>query len=175
MMGGEIGIAPPAGRGSEFFFRVPLPRAADATAVRSAQAAEALAFEHAPRVLVVDDHPVNREIAGLILGAAGCEVSSRDGGAAAVEAARGERFDLILMDIHMPDMDGYAAAQAIRALAGEAALTPILAINADITTEDVARCRAAVMDGHVAKPIIQTQQQQTKTTTHSNHTTQRAA
>ena len=156
MMGGEIGIAPPAGRGSEFFFRVPLPRAADATAERPAQAAEALAFEHAPRVLVVDDHPVNREIAGLILGAAGCEVSSRDGGAAAVEAARGERFDLILMDIHMPDMDGYAAAQAIRALAGEAALTPILAMTADVTAEDVARCRAAGMDGHVAKPINRT-------------------
>src|SRR3569833_1072553 len=143
MMGGEIGIAPPAGRGTEIIFRVPLPRAADATAERPAQAAEALAYEHAPRVLVEDVHPVNRESAGLILGAAGCEGASRDGGAAAVEAARGERFDLILMDIHMPDMDGYAAAQAIRALAGEAALTPILAMTADVTAEDVARCRAA--------------------------------
>ncbi len=151
MMGGEIGIRSRDGDGSTFYFRVPLA-AADATELHISGAAGEV-FERSVRVLVVDDHPINREIASLVLTAAGCEVSTCDDGAAAVGAARHGGFDLILMDIHMPGMDGYSAAEAIRALAGEAGRVPIVAMTADVTAQDVARCRAAGMDGHVGKPI----------------------
>jgi signal transduction histidine kinase/ActR/RegA family two-component response regulator len=154
LMGGEIGVAARDERGSDFWFEIPLRRAqaADMPAV-DAQVEE---FERAVRVLVVDDHPINREVAGLVLTAAGCEVSSCDDGAAAVEAARRGGWDMILMDIHMPGMDGYAAARAIRALKGEVSRTPIVAMTADVTAQDVARCREAGMDGHVGKPINRT-------------------
>ena len=105
------------------------------------------------RVLVVDDHPVNREVAGLMLAAAGCEVSACEDGASAVEAARAHPFDLILMDVHMPGMDGLDAARAIRALPGPASRTPILALTADTAAGDVGKCLEAGMDGHLSKPI----------------------
>jgi CheY-like chemotaxis protein len=106
-------------------------------------------------VLVVDDHPINREVASLLLTAAGCEIATRENGVAAVEAARTGGYDLILMDIHMPEMDGFAASRAIRALKGPASKTPIIAMTADVTSRDVALCRAAGMNAHVGKPINQ--------------------
>jgi len=107
----------------------------------------------AARVLLVDDHPMNRELGDALLTLAGCQVFTAEDGFQAVEAARTGGFDLILMDVHMPGMDGLAAARAIRALDGPMADTPILALSADVLPEQVARCRAAGMDGHVAKPI----------------------
>ncbi len=150
LMGGEIGYAPRETGGSEFWLSLDLPRAAIETAP---QMVEAAVEERAPRILVVDDHPTNREVARLILMSYGCEVSEADGGAAAVEAARAEPFDAILMDVRMPGMDGLAATRAIRLLDGPAALTPILAVTADVMRDDVERCRAAGMNGHVPKPI----------------------
>jgi len=157
LMGGEIGVrARDEGHGSAFWFSVPLPRASIADSQAAAGGGAAEEFERAVRVLVVDDHPINREVASLVLTAAGCEVSTCDDGAAAVEAARRGTWDMILMDIHMPGMDGYSAARAIRALKGEASRTPIVAMTADVTAQDVARCREAGMDGHVGKPINRT-------------------
>jgi CheY-like chemotaxis protein len=88
-----------------------------------------------------------------LLTLAGCEVSTADDGAQAVDAARLGGFDLILMDVHMPGMDGLAAARAIRALPAPQGAVPIVALSADVLPEQIARCRAAGMDGHVAKPI----------------------
>ncbi len=151
LMGGEIGVRAREGRGSEFWFSMPLVRAA---AVET-EASEALdsEFDRAIRVLVVDDHPVNREVASLLLTTMGCEVATCDDGVTAVEAARAGGMDVILMDIHMPGMDGFAASRAIRALKGEAARVPIIAVTADVTSRDVALCREAGMDGHLGKPI----------------------
>lgn len=150
LMGGEIGYAPREAGGSEFWLALDLPRAAvEATP----QMIEGEVEERAPRILVVDDHPTNREVARLILASYGCDVTEADDGAAAVEAAKAKPFDAILMDVRMPGMDGLAATRAIRLLDGPAALTPILAVTADVMRDDVERCRAAGMNGHVPKPI----------------------
>jgi CheY-like chemotaxis protein len=106
-----------------------------------------------PRVLLVDDHPMNRELGHALLTLAGCEVSTTNDGTQALEAARLDTFDLILMDVHMPGLDGLAATRAIRALPGPHGAVPIIALSADVLPEQIARCRAAGMDGHVAKPI----------------------
>ena len=148
LMGGEIAYAPRPGGGSIFTVSLSLVRV-------EAQEEEDLS-ERAPRILVVDDHPTNREVARLFLDAFGCEVAECEDGAAAVEAARATAFDVILMDVRMPGVDGLAATRMIRALDGPAAQTPILAVTADVMREDIERCRAVGMNGHVPKPINQT-------------------
>lgn len=152
LMHGETAYEPRAGGGSEFRIVVTLPNLGPAEAVNPA---EDQALDRAPRVLVVDDHPVNREVARLILTACGCEVAECEDGAEAVEAAATQPFDAILMDVRMPGMDGLAATRAIRALGGAAGRTPIVAVTADVMRGDVQRCREAGMNGHVPKPINQ--------------------
>ena len=147
LMGGEIGYRPRQIGGSHFWFALTLPRLEAAR--------EEDLGERAPRILVVDDHPMNREVARLFLDAFGCEVAEAEDGAAAVEAAKNGAFDLILMDLRMPGVDGLAATRMIRALGGPVSLTPILAVTADVMRDDVERCRAAGMNGHVPKPINQ--------------------
>jgi CheY-like chemotaxis protein len=102
---------------------------------------------------VVDDHAMNRKVARLLLEALGCTVDLANDGEEAVAAASGGAFDLILMDVRMPKMDGLAATRAIRALPSAAASTPVVAMTADAMPEDVTRCLAAGMDAHMAKPI----------------------
>ncbi len=149
LMGGELTYQAGAGGGSVFRFALTLPRA-----VPPAETADVLdPAERAPRILVVDDHPTNREVARLILAAYGCEVSEADDGATAVAAAGADAFDAILMDVRMPGMDGLDATRAIRASGGPSADAPILAVTADVMREDVERCRASGMNGHVPKPI----------------------
>ena len=88
-----------------------------------------------------------------ILGGLGLAVETVCNGAEAVEAARTGAYDLILMDVHMPVMDGLDATRAIRAMGGTAGRTPIVALTANVQPEQVVRCREAGMDGHVGKPI----------------------
>ena len=149
LMGGEIGYRPREAGGSQFWFALTLPR------LEMEAAQEEDLVERAPRILVVDDHPMNREVARLFLDAFGCEVAEAEDGAAAVEAAKMGGFDLILMDLRMPGVDGLAATRMIRALGGPVARTPILAVTADVMRDDVERCRAAGMNGHIPKPINQ--------------------
>ena len=149
LMDGLIGVRSAPGRGSSFWFEVPLSRCdADLDAAQ----AESESVSGA-RVLLVDDHPMNRELGSTLLTLLGCEVALAENGADAVEAARAGGFDLILMDVHMPVMDGLAATRAIRALPGPVAHTPIIAMTADVLPEHVERCRMAGMVDHVAKPI----------------------
>ena len=101
-------------------------------------------------VLVVDDHATNREVARLMLMALGCVVSEACDGDEAIDLALSTPFDLILMDVRMPRVDGLAATQAIRAAGCQ---TPILAVTADAMPKDAGRCMAAGMDGHLPKPI----------------------
>ena len=150
-MGGEIGVDSTLGEGSRFWVTL------SAEVVASPAFADAAPTEFEPtrpaRVLLVDDHPMNRELGHALLTLAGCDVSTAEDGAQAVEAAGLGGFDLILMDVHMPGMDGLAAARAIRALPGPQGAVPIVALSADVLPEQIARCRAAGMDDHVAKPI----------------------
>ena len=104
-------------------------------------------------MLVVEDNPTNRLIAGRILETLGAEVQTAHDGAEGVEAAARNRFDLIFMDIQMPGMDGVEAARRIRALGGDAAATPIVAMTANVMKHQVQGYIAAGMDGAVAKPL----------------------
>ena len=149
-MGGRIGVESAPGQGACFWIDLV---AAPAAAAEPAGEADGERAELAARVLLVDDHPMNRELGQALLTLADCEVATAEDGAQAVDAARSGDFDVILMDVHMPVMDGLAATRAIRALPGPVARTPIIALTADALPEQIARCRQAGMDDHVAKPI----------------------
>jgi signal transduction histidine kinase/CheY-like chemotaxis protein len=157
LMGGSVVVDSHPGDGATFTLRLPLALA-PAEAQTSAPAARPAAVAPvedgyepaAPRILVVDDHPANREVARLMLTAVGCETAEACDGDEAIAMAATQDFDLILMDVRMPRVDGLAATRAIRA-AGNT--VPILAVTADAMPEDAARCLAAGMDDHLPKPI----------------------
>ena len=109
--------------------------------------------ERSAHVLVVDDNATNRMVAQALCEMFDCTCESANDGAEAVEAARGGRFDLILMDIKMPVMDGVAATRAIRGLGGPASLVPIIALTANAEPEDAEGYLAAGMNGVVEKPM----------------------
>jgi len=154
IMGGVVSVDSRPGEGATFTLRLPLALAATDPDVRAEPLAGAGETGTCPlRVLVVDDHPANREVARLMLTAVGCEVAEAADGDEAVDMARAGTFDLILMDVRMPRLDGLAATRLIRALPGTIADIPILAVTADAMPADAARCLAAGMNAHLAKPI----------------------
>lgn len=104
-------------------------------------------------MLVVDDSPMNRELIRALLDPLAADIEEAADGAAAVEAARRNHFDIVLMDLQMPGMDGLAAARAIRSGAGPNRDTPIVAVSASAQPEDVAACGEAGMNDHVPKPL----------------------
>lgn len=159
LMGGSVVVDSRPGDGATFTLRLPLALAEASAArtphTRAAPAPVDIAEDDdgpaaAPRILVVDDHPANREVARLMLAAVGCETAEACDGDEAIAMAATQAFDLILMDVRMPRVDGLAATRAIRA-AGNT--VPILAVTADAMPEDAARCLAAGMDDHLPKPI----------------------
>ena len=105
--------------------------------------------------MVVDDIAINREIAAGFLRFAGHQVVGADSGAAAIELAKTEDFDLILMDVLMPGMDGLEATRRIRALAPPRGLAPIVALSAQAFAEQIEKCRQAGMTEHISKPFEQ--------------------
>ncbi|PIB96571.1 ATP-binding protein [Caulobacter sp. X] len=151
-MGGEIGVISAPGRGSCFWVELPAIPAQPTPTLDSA--ASSPADLRGARVLLVDDHHVNRELGYALLTLGGHETITAEDGATAVSLLRDQDFDLVLMDVHMPVMDGLAATHAIRAMEGAKARVPILALSADVMPEQIARCLAAGMDGHLAKPIV---------------------
>ncbi len=105
-------------------------------------------------ILVVDDLDVNRELIRALLEALGHVVTEADSGASALREAEAQAFDLILMDLQMPGMDGFAAARAIRASQRANAATPIIALSANVLAEHVQASASAGMNDHLAKPIV---------------------
>jgi len=150
LMGGTINhFANPSG-GSVFWFDLPtaaIPSTPPPEPVRIA------ASRTSRRLLLVDDIAMNRDVIGAFLSAAGHAVVLAEGGRQAEQLAAEQSFDLILMDVRMPDVDGLEATRRIRALPGPIAQVPILALTANTFPDQVAQCRAAGMDGHVAKPV----------------------
>lgn len=104
-------------------------------------------------VLVAEDHPLNRDIARLLLERLGHRVLAVGDGESAIAAVAAAHFDLVLMDLQMPVMDGFEAARAIRRLPSDAAAVPILALTASSRREDLDNCIAAGMNGHISKPL----------------------
>jgi CheY-like chemotaxis protein len=153
-MGGELDCISAPGEGSCFTLTLPLDEAR-AAARDQAPASPALAG-HTPRVLLADDHPVNRKVAQLILASAGIELTAVEDGQAACEAFRADAFDVVLMDMQMPVMDGVAAVQAIRAIEAEdlrRGRARILMVSANAFPEHVEAGGRAGADGHLAKPF----------------------
>lgn len=105
------------------------------------------------RVLVVDDHDINRRAIQLILQPLGCDISTATDGMAALKICEQTAFDLIFMDVRMPEMDGREASRRIRAGGGPNAGVPIIAVTADTAPEDIAACTEAGMTYFVPKPI----------------------
>lgn len=151
MMDGEIGAESRVDEGSTFWFEIPLSPAE--AIVSDDRYGDDTPSPEGLRILVADDAAANRELAVAILGGLGVAVETVEDGAQAVEAARDGAYDLILMDVHMPVMDGLDATRAIRRLDGPAGRTPIVALTANVQPEQVQRCREAGMDDHVGKPI----------------------
>jgi PAS domain S-box-containing protein len=151
-MGGQIGYADNAGGGSVFWLELPAHDAVpEAQAAAPARAPPALGRRL--RVLVADDEALNRNIASGFLNNAGHDVVCVDNGAAAVEAAASEDFDVILMDVRMPGMNGLEATRRIRGLPGPRGKVRVVAVTAQAFAEQIRMCRQAGMDGHVAKPF----------------------
>ena len=159
-MGGRIDVDSRLGEGSTFILHLPVDRVADADDVEDARAGDDAAArapepDREPCVLVVDDHPVNREVARIMLEAFGCAVVEVCDGQQALDAVARQSFDLVLMDVRMPNMDGLEATRRIRATEGAETRLSIVAMTADAMPEDVTRCLAAGMNAHMAKPINQ--------------------
>jgi signal transduction histidine kinase/CheY-like chemotaxis protein/HPt (histidine-containing phosphotransfer) domain-containing protein len=156
-MGGQIGVESTLGKGTTMRFSVTLPISECApSTLRSDDASQAplrqyLATLGRPlRVLIVDDNPTNRLVASKMLQEFGVQVSMAADGVEAVASSVKFNFDIILMDVRMPEMDGLAATRAIR---GRGNTVPIVAFTANAFAEDVDDCRAAGMSEFVAKPV----------------------
>lgn len=148
MMGGEIGVQSEPGRGSSFRVWLPLPEAEPAPI----EAAEAETLPSL-RILVADDNPINQAVARAVLEAAGVDVDCVSDGAQALERLRVEAFDMVLMDVHMPIMDGVEAVGRIRDGQAGRADVPIMALTADAMPGEEARLRALGFDALQHKPV----------------------
>jgi signal transduction histidine kinase/CheY-like chemotaxis protein len=151
-MSGSIGVQSNVGRGSTFAFEIVLFRTA-APAAGAQITSDPEQHPRAAHVLIADDNATNRMVAETLCQMFDCTCESVENGALAVERARSGRFDLILMDIKMPVMDGLEATRRIRGLGGPAADTPIIALTANADPFDAESYLAQGMDAVVEKPI----------------------
>jgi len=146
LMGGDLTVTSAPGEGAAFTLRLILPSAPAPEAEVEPDAVEA-------RVLVVDDHMINRQAIALLLAPVGITPETASSAEEGLERLARERFDVVLMDVYMPDMDGRAATRLLRSRAGPNQNVPVIAITASATERDWQACREAGMTGHVAKPI----------------------
>ena len=155
LMGGSIRATGRPGRGATFTVELPLR---PAEAPEKAEESEFDATDASPtglRILVVEDNPTNRKVAELMLSALGAKAECVENGQLAVEAVRGSPYDIALMDLQMPVMDGLTAIRTIRGEEAESgrARLPIVVVSANVAPEQLTATRVAGADGHIGKPI----------------------
>jgi signal transduction histidine kinase/HPt (histidine-containing phosphotransfer) domain-containing protein/ActR/RegA family two-component response regulator len=161
-LGGRIGVESKVGVGSTFFFTVDTGVLSEVRMVTAVEAQQTLQvssenrtkglqvhFQPA-RILVTDDTAANRELVGLVLRKAGLTIEEAENGAIALEMAASESFDLILMDMQMPVMDGFTATSMLRESGNT---TPVIAFTANVTEQDRQSCLEAGCNGFLTKPI----------------------
>ncbi|WP_420132550.1 ATP-binding protein [Rhodopseudomonas sp.] len=159
-MGGKISVTSTPGHGSSFRFALTLqvtadlpPTEEDHQAQYQELSARIAAGGRPLRLLIVDDNPTNRAVAGGMLNEFAIQINTACDGTEAVTAATNFNYDVILMDMRMPEMDGLEATRAIRAKGGALATVPIIAFTANAFAEDKEVCREAGMTDYIAKPV----------------------
>ncbi|WP_426034915.1 ATP-binding protein [Brevundimonas sp. DC300-4] len=150
-MGGGVHLVSEAGKGSTFHLEIPAPHCGPQQATEAQDAGDSLL--DGTRVLVVDDNTTNLLIASTLLRRMGAVVETAQSGPESIEMALNARFDVILMDIQMPEMDGLETTRRMRDLAGRIGRVPVIALTANVLDSHRAEYMAAGMDGVVGKPI----------------------
>ncbi len=163
LLGGRVWVESAFGAGSTFGFELPVDEACasdvahgdhgEAEAALTAAAERIKALGRPLRLLIAEDNATNLLVARSVLGKFGVTPDVAGNGIEAIEAVRKFSYDVVLMDVHMPEMDGLEATRAIRAMPGANAYVPIIALTANAFAEDVRNCAAAGMNGHVGKPF----------------------
>jgi CheY-like chemotaxis protein len=163
-MGGDLTARSMVGQGSVFTLVLKTPLATPVDEATWSQRTGDLpdspdreAAAEPLRVLVAEDHPVNRKVVGLLLQSMGHTVSFAEDGQQALMQASAQDFDLVLMDIHMPVMDGLSSTRQIRSLTGPRGRVPIVALTADVVNDADEQAMAAGMNAFLSKPLQKTQ------------------
>jgi len=157
LMGGDVGVSSTPGKGSTFYLDVQLgkgdPLAIETDIALTAEARTALHREYqGKRILLVEDEPLNQEVAAMLLKEVGLSVDLAENGEQAVRMAWKNNYDVILMDIQMPKQDGMSATAAIRKIVGRETV-PIIAMTANAFDEDKLKCLSAGMNDFLSKPV----------------------